>query len=82
MISRQLHVAIQEAIQEHADKHHGGVLDMERILSALGEVSAAYLAELPDTKQPQLIFNQLCIGIASSVNSKAAQQIVRVGYLN
>jgi hypothetical protein len=46
MTARNLSIAIMEAIQAHADRHHGGKRDLDRTLSALGDVASTVLAEL------------------------------------
>ena len=70
MISYRLDIALQEAIQAHADQHKHGILEMEKILAALGELTASYLAEVPGGNQRQHLFNTLCIGIADAANGK------------
>jgi hypothetical protein len=47
MISHRLDIALQEAVQAHADHHWNGVLEVEKILSALSQIAASYIAELP-----------------------------------
>jgi hypothetical protein len=70
MISHRLDIVLNEAIQAHADRHRHGKLDLEQILSALGELAASYIAKEPRGRERQQLFETLCSGIAKAANSK------------
>ena len=70
MISHRLDMAVEEAIQAHALRYHNGKLDLERILAALGEIAASYLAEIPRTCDRQRSFDKFCVGIARAANGR------------
>jgi hypothetical protein len=70
MISHRLDVAIQEAILDHARRHKNGVLEVEAILSAVGEIAATFLAEVPGIALRQRLYDRLAIGIAEAANGK------------
>ena len=69
-----LHVTIREAINTHADRHHGGNLDLDKALSALGEAAARLLAEIPDAEQRIKSANALTHGIARTVRTQIETQ--------
>jgi hypothetical protein len=70
MISHRLDIALNETIQAHADRYRHGKLDLEQILSALGELAASYIAEEPRGRERQQLFETLCTGIAKAATSK------------
>ncbi len=70
MISRQLPTVILEAIQEHADHHNHGIIDVDRALSAVGEVASALLAELTNSDARIIHFRALVSGITAATASK------------
>jgi len=51
MTARTLDIAILEAIQAHADRYTHGIVSMEAALSALGVVTADFLAQIRDQRQ-------------------------------
>jgi hypothetical protein len=51
MISHRLDTALREAIQAHADRNRQGMQDLDEILTALAEVAATYLADVPPSAE-------------------------------
>jgi hypothetical protein len=45
--ANKLETELQESIQRFADKHWNGALDVEQVTTALAELAAAYLCEIP-----------------------------------
>jgi hypothetical protein len=73
MIARSLAVAIAEAIQAHAEQHHRGKMDMNRTLSALGDVTSGFLAELTTLADRASHYGALVGGIAQQTVRKLAE---------
>src|SRR5262245_45938274 len=69
--SHKLAVAIREAIQAHADTQHSGKLDLEKILSALGEVSSDFLSEIPDIVERGTIWAGFMKALMKAVDFKS-----------
>ena len=80
--THRLDIALHEAIQAHAAHYSNGKLDLEKILSALGEIASSYLAEIPDRADRQRLFNAYCIGIAKAANSKTRGRGVAVALMS
>ncbi len=76
MISHRLDIALQEAILEHALRYKHGALEVEAILSALGEMAATYLAEVPNVSDRQRLFKVFCTGIATGSDGKTRQRVI------
>jgi hypothetical protein len=74
MIARTLDIAILEAIQAHADRYTHGVVSMEAVLSALGVVSADFLAQIGDQRQCSERKYALFSRISVTTNSRRLQQ--------
>jgi hypothetical protein len=55
MISRRLDTALREAIQAHADRNRQGT-QVDEILTALAEVAAAYLIDVPSSAETRRLF--------------------------
>jgi hypothetical protein len=70
MISRNLATAIVETLQQHADRYHRGVMDLDRTLSAIGEVASGLLAELTTTDDRASHYSALVDGIAHATACK------------
>jgi hypothetical protein len=70
MISRHLATALRETIHQHAERHHRGVMDLDRVLSALGDVTSGLLAELTNTHARVQHYRSLCSGIATATAAK------------
>jgi hypothetical protein len=70
MISHKLDVVLHEAVQSHAQRYSHGKLDLEKVLSAIGELASSYLAEVPHGCECQRLFSRLCIGIAVATAGK------------
>jgi hypothetical protein len=75
MISRNLTAAILEAIQAHADRYNRGKMDLDRTLSALGEVASGLLAELTTTTDRAAHYSALVDGIAHSTARKIGADV-------
>jgi hypothetical protein len=72
MISRNLAVALRETIRAHAQQHHGGKMDRDRMLSALGELAADFLAEVTNTVDRYVHYSKLVVAISRQMARKAA----------
>jgi hypothetical protein len=75
MTARTLDIAILEAIQAHADRYTHGVVSMEAVLSALGVVSADFLAQIRDQRQCSERKFALFSSISVTTSSKRLQQL-------
>jgi hypothetical protein len=53
MISRNLAVALMETIQQHAETFHGGKMDLNRTLSAIGDLASNFLADIREQDDPR-----------------------------
>jgi hypothetical protein len=56
MIPHRLDIALKEAIQAHADRHGQGKQDLDEILTALAEVAATYLTDMPSATDTRRLF--------------------------
>ena len=74
MISHNLKTAIDETIQAHADRNHHGKVDLERVLSAIGDVSTDYLAQVPNVEERRTLWWLLINGIVKALGWKLANQ--------
>jgi hypothetical protein len=73
MIARNLSVALMEAIQQHAEKHHGGKIDVNRTLSAIGDLASGFLAAIRERDDRGAHCVALVNGIISATSAKIAQ---------
>lgn len=48
LISRNLAVALLETINEHAQTYHGGKMELDRALSAIGDLASGLIAEIEE----------------------------------
>jgi hypothetical protein len=69
--SYDLHIAIREAIQAHANHYRGGEVNGDKALAALSDAATKLLAEIPDTTQRIMSANALTIGIARTVRTQS-----------
>ena len=74
MTARTLDIAILEAIQAHAYRYTHGIVSMEAALSALGVVTADFLAQIRDQRQCSERKFALFSSIAVTTRSKRLQQ--------
>lgn len=74
MIDYRRDTAIHEAIIKHAERFHDGKLDLEATLTALAEVTASYLAEIPGREKRQAVFDQHMCRIAGIANHKTRNE--------
>jgi len=72
MTARNLSIAILEAIQAHADRHHGGRRDLGRTLSALSDLASGFLAELRTPAEIHAQYGALVKDIAQQTARKLA----------
>jgi hypothetical protein len=75
MTARNLSIAIMEAIQAHADRHHGGKRDLDRTLSALGDLASGFLAELRTQAEIRAHYGALVKDIAQQTARKLADEM-------
>jgi hypothetical protein len=75
MTARKLSIAIMEAIQAHADRHHGGKRDLDRTLSALGDVASSLLAELRTEAEIRTHYRALMKAIARQTVRKLPDKL-------
>jgi hypothetical protein len=73
MISRCLATALLEAMQQHADVYHGGKMDMNRSLSAIGDLASGLIAEIDEKQDCIAHFSALVSGIKYELLRKRAQ---------
>jgi hypothetical protein len=72
MISRNLAVALMETILAHAQQHHGGKMDRDRMLSALGELASHFLAEVTNSADRYVHYSKLIVAISRQMARKVA----------
>ena len=72
MISRNLTVALMETIRAHAQQHHGGKMDRDRMLSALGELASHFLAEVTNSADRHVHYSKLIVAIGRQMARKVA----------
>jgi hypothetical protein len=72
LISRNLAVALMETIRVHAEQHHGGKMDLDRMLSAIGELASGFLAEVTNPVDRYVHYSKLMVAISRQVARKAA----------
>jgi hypothetical protein len=73
MISRNLAVALMEMIQQYAETFHGGKMDVNRTLSAIGDLASNFLAEIGERDDRRAHCAALINGIISATSAKSAQ---------
>ena len=73
MIARNLSVALLEAIQQHAEKYHGGKTDVNRTLSAIGDLASRILADIRERDDRGAHCEALINGIISATSARVAQ---------
>ena len=72
MISRNLAVALMETIRAHAEQHHGGKMDLDRMLSALGGLASAFLSEVTNPAERYVHYSKLVVAISRQMAPKVA----------
>jgi hypothetical protein len=70
MISHDLRTALAETIQAHARRYHYGKVDLERVLSALGELGSDFIAEVPETAARRALYWTLIYGLITALRWK------------
>ena len=74
MISRHLATALLEAIQQHAETFHNGKTDVNRTLSAIGDLASDFLAEIREHDDRGAHCVALINGIISATSAKIAER--------
>lgn len=70
MISRDLATTLLEAIKLHAETFHGGKMDVNRSLSAIGDLASGFLAEIVERDDRGAHCVALINGIISATSAK------------
>jgi hypothetical protein len=78
MISRTLSIALRETIQQHAETFHGGKMDVDRTLSAIGALASDFLAEILDHADRSAHFSALIHGIGNDTRQKIGHQAEQI----
>ena len=78
MISHDLKTVLAEAIQAHADRFHHGKVDLERVLSVLGDIGSDFLAEIPELEQRRLLYWTMINGLIAALRWKIENQPERI----
>jgi hypothetical protein len=69
-VSRKLSIALRETIRLHAETYHGGTMDMDRTLSAIGDLVRGLLAEIRDPELRDSYFTALTKDIKNAAQQK------------
>jgi hypothetical protein len=77
LISHDLKIALEETIQAHADRHQRGKVDLEKMLSVLGEIGSEFLAEVPELDQRRALLTMIN-GLIGALRWKAENRAERV----
>jgi hypothetical protein len=75
MISRNLAIALKEAVQAHADQRGGGMRDLDRTLSALADLASGLLAKLKTPADIRAHYGALVRDIAQQTARKLADEV-------
>jgi hypothetical protein len=70
MISHDLKTALAETIQAHASRYHYGKVDLESVLSALGELGSDVICEVPDRRARLALYWTLIHGLITALRWK------------
>jgi hypothetical protein len=73
MIARNLSVAMFEAIRQHAETFHGGKMDVNRTLSAIGDLASDLLADIREPSERGAHYCALINGIGDATCRKVAR---------
>lgn len=73
LISRDLAVALMETVVQHAETHHGGKMEVDRTLSAIGDLASGFLAEIDRGDDCLAHFSAMVSGIRTQMLLKRAQ---------
>jgi hypothetical protein len=69
-VSHDLSIALLEAIQQHAETYHGGEIDLDRTVSAIGDVASGFLAEIRNPGERETYVLALIHGIRGAARLK------------
>jgi hypothetical protein len=61
-----------ETIRAHAEQHHGGKMDLDRMLSALGGLAPDFLAEVTSSADRYVHYSKLVVAISRRMARKVA----------
>jgi hypothetical protein len=78
LISHDLKIALEETIQAHADRHQRGKVDLEKMISVLGEIGSDFLAKVPELDQRRALYWTMINGLIGALRWKAENRAERV----
>jgi hypothetical protein len=69
-VSHDLGTALLEAIQQHAETYRGGKIDLDRTLSAIGDLASGFLVDIRNPGERETYVLALIHGITSTTRLK------------